>query len=217
MPEFVWTATSPLHAMLVPGSSGAATSKPGVVLAEQTGFGLFQVMARRGRWAKTASVASQFFGVDAPARPAAAFGERATLIWSGADQFMALLPSEDVTAESIHSAFDGIASVSDQSAARCLIRVSGPRARDVLAKISSLDFHPAAFPVGAAATTAIDHISTSVWREADAEDGSAAFGMLVFTSFAQSIWGAIIEAAAEYGMQIVEGGQHRMQPGATRQ
>ena len=98
--------------------------------------------------------------------------------------------------------FAGFASLSEQSDGRALIRISGPRARDLLAKFCSLDLHPAAFPVGSAAATSIDHTPVTLWRDEDGADGAAVFNLLVFSSFAESLWHTILDSGAEYGIEI---------------
>ena len=50
--------------------------------------------------------------------------------------------------DALRQAFAASASLSDQSHARVLISVSGAKARAMLAKLSSIDLHPAAFPIG---------------------------------------------------------------------
>ncbi|TIX36785.1 MAG: sarcosine oxidase subunit gamma, partial [Mesorhizobium sp.] len=92
--------------------------------------------------------------------------------------------------------------LSDQSHARVLISVSGEKARAMLAKLSSLDLHPAAFPAGTGAATSIDHTSINLWRGNDRPDGQAVFNLLVFATFAESLWHTIFDAAAEYGVDI---------------
>ncbi|WP_292681211.1 sarcosine oxidase subunit gamma family protein [Mesorhizobium sp.] len=203
MDEFDWTAMSSLRHALVPGTFGATTPEPGVCLSERTGHRLLQIMARRGRWAETAAVANRFYGVEPPARVAANFGKDITLVWSGLDQYLALLRADHWPVDAIRSAFGDAASVSEQTAGRCLVQLSGPHVRAVLAKVSSLDLHPDAFPIGAAAATSIDHTVVNLWRERNADDGSTVFYMLMFTSFAESIWHLILMAAAEYGCGIV--------------
>lgn len=202
MGEFVWTPTSPLHRPLVSGPLGTAVPQPGVRLTERTGFGLLQIMARRGRWAQTAAAAHRFYGVEPPPRLAAAFGRDVILVWSGADQFLALSQTNHWPVDAVRSVFGGAASVSEQSDSRCLVRLSGPHVRDALAKICSLDLHAEAFPVGVAAATLIDHTAVNLWRERDAGDGGAVFSLLMFTSFAESIWHTILVATAEYGLEI---------------
>ena len=95
----------------------------------------------------------------------------------------------------------GIASLSEQSDGRSLIRISGSRARDMLAKVCSLDLHPAAFPDGAAAASSIDHTSVNLWRGKDVGD-EATFYLLVFATFAESLWHTLLDSGAEYGIAI---------------
>jgi heterotetrameric sarcosine oxidase gamma subunit len=201
--EFSWAARSPLEHVLVVGAYGARRTNPGVSLTEVRGFGLIQVMARRGRSADLANAVHALFGIAAPYRPKAAQAENATLIWSGPDQFLVLSPGDgDPPMDALRQAFSGLASLSDQSHARALIRVAGPDARAMLAKLSSIDLHPAAFPPGSAAATSIDHTSVNLWRDSDLPDGQAAFNLLVFATFAQSLWHTMLDAAAEYGVDV---------------
>jgi sarcosine oxidase subunit gamma len=74
----------------------------------------------------------------------------------------------------------------------------------MLAKVSSVDFHEDAFPVGAAASTSVDHTTVNLWRSADAADGSPVFNLLVFSSFAGSLWHTILDSSVEYGVEVPE-------------
>ncbi len=199
MAEFSWVATTPLWRALVAGHHGAAGSA-GLSMSELTGFELVQVMARRGQWDAAAKAAEQHFGAAAPARPKAVAAGKALLIWSGPDQFLVLSERGSAT-DTARPSFAGTASLSDQSDGRALIRISGARARDMLAKVCSLDLHPSAFPVGAATATSIDHTSVNLWRGDDA-DGSPVFNLLIFTSFAESLWRTLLDSGAEYGIEI---------------
>ena len=204
MPDFSWKPTSPLRTVLHAGRHGEKAGAAGVKLVELTGFDLTQVMARRGRWEETVAAAQAFFGVAAPDIPLAVTGSDATLIWSGPHQFLALWPAgyDADSQERLAGAFAGVASLSEQSDGRAMIRISGPRARDTLAKICSLDLHPSVFPVGAAATTSIDHTAVNLWRGADDAEGNAVFDMLVFSTFAGSLWHMMLDHAAEYGVDV---------------
>lgn len=203
--DLTWNAVSPLAGVLVAERHGAAAGRAGVVLAELGDFSLVQIMARRGGWAQTAKVARARFGVAPPARPAAVFGNGAVLVWSGPDQFLALADRDtEPSLGELREAFAGAASLSDQSDGRCLIRLTGTRVREALAKLSSLDLHDSAFPVGSAAATSIDHTNVSLWRGPDGP-GGATYDLLVFTSFASSLWNTILDAAAEYGVEAGSG------------
>ena len=205
MADFTWTATSPLQHATRPSRHGAAVQHPGIVLSEVRDFSLVLILARRGQWSATAKAAKELFSAEAPAKPFAAKGKTATLVWSGADQFYALFPrvAAEQPLDGLREIFAGKASLSDQSDGRSLIQISGPKVRAMLAKLSSVDFDDAIFPVGAAAATSIDHSGVNLWREADAADGSPVYNILIFTSFADSIWHTILDSSAEYGVEVL--------------
>lgn len=200
MAELEWTATTPLSRIHVAGRHGAAQGAAGVTMAELTDFELVQVMARRGQWGAVAQACAEAYGKTAPARPQAVNGQGALLVWSGPDQFLILSP-RGAAVERARTSFSGMASLSEQSDGRSLIRISGPRARDMLAKVCSLDLHPAVFPVNTAAATSLDHTSVNLWRGEDV-DGEAIFHLLVFATFAESLWRTLLDSGAEYGITI---------------
>lgn len=201
MVEYSWEAQSPLRMAFAPGRLGLASGEAGIAMSEISDFNLVQVMARRGQVADVAKAAKKAWAVLPPEKPGAAVGKGVTLIWTGPDQFFVLsaggVPDPVPPLAGI---FDGVASLSDQSGGRCLIRLSGAKARDALAKVSSIDLHDSVFPVGAAAATSIDHTGVNLWRSADA-NGNPVYSLLVFTSFADSLWHTLADAAAEYGVE----------------
>ncbi len=202
MDDFSWNTQSPLQKALVAGRHGVTKGQAGVTVEEVPEIELIQVMARRGCWAATAKAAKKLFGIEPPSAPEAIVGKGATLIWSGPDQFMVLAMNSQGAEQQdkLRKAVSGIASLSDQSDGRCLIRISGPRARDALAKFCSLDLHDAAFVAGTAATTSIDHTSVNLWRGADG--AAPVYYFLVFSSFADSLWHTIVASSLEYGVEV---------------
>ncbi|BCM18038.1 sarcosine oxidase subunit gamma [Mesorhizobium sp. J8] len=200
MADFSWDIRGPLERALVAGAYGAQ-GDAGVSLTEIRNFDLVQVMARRGKAGETAKAAKARFGVAAPETPKAVAAADATLIWSGPDQFLVLSKGAKHSIEALGPVFAGSASLSDQSHARALISVSGDKARAMLAKLSSIDLHPDVFGVGAAAATSMDHTSVTLWRGGD-RDGRAVFNLLVFATFAESLWHTVLDSAAEYGVTI---------------
>ena len=201
MAEFSWQETSPLSRVLVAGRHGEGRDAAGVTLTELRGFRLVQVMARRGQAEAISDAAASHFGTAAPSRPEAVIAGGTTLIWSGPDQFLGLT-ARSTDAPDTRQFFAGLASISDQSDGRALLRLAGPQARNMLAKVCSLDLHPASFPEGAAAATSIDHTGVNLWRGADGEDGSPSFYLLVFSTFAESLWKTFLDSGAEYGVQV---------------
>jgi heterotetrameric sarcosine oxidase gamma subunit len=200
--EFSWSPRSPLEKALVAGAHGAHGIEAGVSLTEIRNFDLIQVMARRSKAAELAKVAKAHFGVAAPETPKAVGTSDATLIWSGPDQFLILSKGGKHAMQPLGQPFAPSSSLSDQSHARVLISISGTKARAMLAKLSSIDLHPAAFSIGTAAATSMDHTSVTLWRGNDKPDGQAVFNLLVFATFAESLWHSILDSAAEYGVEI---------------
>jgi methylglutamate dehydrogenase subunit D len=205
--EFSWLSSSPLEHVLVVGAHGAREVALGISLTEIRNFDLIQIMARRGKGAELANAAKARFGMAAPEVPKAVSASDVTLIWSGPDQFLVLSKGGKHAIDILRQAFSQSASLSDQSHARALISVSGAKARAMLAKLSSLDLHPAAFPIDAAAATSIDHTGVNLWRGNDRPDGQPVFTLLVFATFAESLWRTMLDAAAEYGVDIGYSGE----------
>ena len=200
MAELDWTATTPLSRIYAAGRHGLKEGAAGLSMAELTDFELVQVMARRGQWDAVTQAGAEIFGKAPPEKPQAVEAERSLLIWSGPDQFL-VLAARGAAVERARTAFAGTASLSEQSDGRSLIRISGARARDMLAKVCSLDLHPAVYPVGTAAATSIDHTSVNLWRGEHA-NGEAVFYLLVFATFAESLWRTLLDSGAEYGISI---------------
>ncbi len=204
MVELNWIATTPLSRVYAAGRHGAAQNAAGLTMVELGDFELVQVMARRGQWSAVAQASADGYGKAAPARPQAIEAGGALLVWSGPDQFLVLsarTSGGNTAMATARSAFAGMASLSEQSDGRSLIRISGARSRDMLAKVCSLDLHPAVFPVGTAAATSIDHTSVVLWRGEDIS-GEPAFYLLVFATFAESLWHTLLDSGAEYGITI---------------
>lgn len=202
MAELDWTATTPLSRIYAAGRHGVKDGAAGLSMGELAGFELVQVMARRGQGDAAAKAGADAYGKAAPVKPEAVEAGDALLIWSGPDQFLVLSARDAGPAmEKARSSFAGTASLSEQSDGRSLLRIAGPRARDMLAKVCSLDLHPDMFPVATAAATSIDHTAVNLWRGKD-DEGSAVFYLLVFSTFAESLWHTLLDSGAEYGIAI---------------
>ena len=98
----------------------------------------------------------------------------------------------------ISNALKATAAITDLSHARVLLHLSGSKRRAMLAKVCSLDLHPAAFPPGAA-TTSLNHTNVVLWR--DPVGVADSFNMPIFATFAESLCGTLLDAAAEYGVK----------------
>lgn len=81
--------------------------------------------------------------------------------------------------------------VADVSQGRTMLRITGSNARDWLAQGCPIDLHPAAFPPGACAQTAIARMPALLM----AVDATPTFDVSVSRSYARSFWHWLAEAA----------------------
>ncbi len=95
----------------------------------------------------------------------------------------------------------GLASVTDQSDGRVVLRFSGPSVRDLLGKALAVDLHPRTFRPGDVALTQAFHIATQVWQV----DEAPTYDLFVARSVAGSLAAWMVEAAEEYGVVVVVG------------
>ena len=119
--------------------------------------------------------------------------------WAGPDQYFVVAQGrgEGALYRELKAALDGIASVSDQSHGRVIIRIEGPKVRNVLAKGTPVDLHADEFAVGKSALTQMAHVGVHLTRV-----GDDAFELSVFRGFAESFWEWITSQAEEFGYMV---------------
>ncbi|MCK1496710.1 sarcosine oxidase subunit gamma family protein [Bradyrhizobium sp. 188] len=143
---------------------------------------------------------SQLIGLHPPQTASAVLTYTHGLVWSGPDQWLLIARQREGFSDLLRLLSDEVA-VSDQSHARAAMCVSGPRAREVLAKGAMIDLHPKVFPVGATALTSFAHIGVQLWRRQDGADGPV-FEILVPRSMTGSYWSWFAASAAEFGCRV---------------
>lgn len=170
MSKAAFTRVSPLADVAVQGRFGAGTSVAGVTLSVRHPLTINTVIARKGKSKAVAEALAKLKSVE--------------VRWAGPDQYF-------VYGE---VSLPGIASVTDQSHGRVVIRIDGPKARAVLAKGTPVDLHSSEFPVGKSALTQMAHVGVHLTRV-----GEDAFDLSVFRGFSESFWEWLTEQAEEYG------------------
>ena len=192
---------SAFSGILVPGRYGKSDGEPGVTVAERTDLGLATVEVRKGQDDALKASVREAYGVDLPDGSAVFRGKDVDFIGTGPGQWLAVsgqLQNEQL-ADDLARKLGSLASVSDQSSGRAVIRVSGPKARDALAKGLAIDLDPRVFGAGRAATSTISHMGVLVWREGETEE----YDIALFRSVAESFWRWLSAAAGEYGYAVV--------------
>jgi methylglutamate dehydrogenase subunit D len=193
---------SALAGVAVPGGFGKLGAEPGIVISELTRLGLATVACRKGQAAALNEAVRKAYGVDLPASSHIAQA-KVSFVGYGPGQWLAVSESlaNEALSRDLSVKLQGLASISDQSGGRTVIRLSGPRVRDVLAKGLSIDLDPRAFPVGSAATSAISHIGVQIWQG----DDTRSYDIAIFRSLTESFWRWLTDSAAEFGYEVVTG------------
>lgn len=121
-----------------------------------------------------------------------------TALWLGPDEWLLVGPpgrERDLESRIREAAGDEPVSVTDVSAQRTTLLVSGPRAHDLLAHGCPLDLHPRAFGTGRCAQTTLGRTQVVLVAR---DEPRAGFWVLVRSSFAGYLAEWLLDAATEY-------------------
>ncbi len=194
------TARPALAGVARPGRFGRPDGAPGVTLFERDGVGLASLAVRKGQAAALRDAVQAAYGAALPDGSRLVAGAEVGFIGTGPGQWLAVSEriAHGALADDLMAKLKGFASVSDQSDGRAVIRVSGPKARDVLAKGLPVDLHPAVFQPGSAATSVINLMGVTLWQV----DAVPSYDIAVFRSLAGSFWTWLTDSAGEFGYAV---------------
>lgn len=182
----------------------AELSRAGVWVCERR-LQMATVMAYRGQRAALSARLSEKYGLRLPDGPRRVANSTAALVGLGPRTFLFQREAGSAVEPELAQALGDTAAVTDQSDAYALLRLGGPRVREILEKCVSIDLHDRVFVPGSVASTSCAHVGVILWR-LDDEAGMARFEMAAFRSFARSLWHFIEESAAEFGLAVVKNG-----------
>ena len=95
---------------------------------------------------------------------------------------------------------DGLVSAFDATHGRALMRVTGARAPDLLAKVCGVDLSEEVTPHGAAFRSSVAKLVTDVVR--DDRDGERSYLLHCERSSGQYLFDALLDAGNEFGMEV---------------
>ncbi|MGH6855456.1 MAG: sarcosine oxidase subunit gamma [Aestuariivirga sp.] len=176
---------SPLADIALQGRFGADKGAPGVELSVRHPVSIIAIIARHGKAKALKAALDRMTGC--------------AILWAGAEQYYAVadgMAEAELYAE-LKARLNVLASVSDQSHGRVTLRISGPKARNVLVKGTPVDLDAKEFPIGKSAATQMAHVGVHLTRT-----GEDAFELSVFRGFATSFWEWLTEQSEEFGYQV---------------
>jgi sarcosine oxidase subunit gamma len=118
------------------------------------------------------------------------------LVWTGPDEWLLTSPgtAPEALEEELRTLLQPVGgSAADVSAQRIVLRLGGPRARQVLAKGCSLDLHPRVFAAGRSAQAVLGQAGVVLLALGEDE-----FAVLVRSSFAGYLASWLLDASLEY-------------------
>ncbi|MEJ8573077.1 sarcosine oxidase subunit gamma [Microbaculum marinum] len=144
-------------------------------------------------------------GVPLPADACTATRQDETaILWIGPDEFWVITPrdGEAGSAKALEKELATIHhQVVDVTSYYTVIELAGPRAAEMLMKLTTLDLHRRAFVAGQVAGSMFGAAQATLWQvEGDEVDGGPTFRLLVRRTMADYLWCLLAEAGFEWGM-----------------
>ncbi|WP_369394929.1 sarcosine oxidase subunit gamma [Streptomyces sp. CG1] len=178
--------------------AAATRSSGGAVRLAEVPF-LAQVNVRVDAKSAAAGAVGLALGLQLPLEPDTTVrtGDM-TVVWLGPDEWLVMGrpgAQRDLDSRIRSAAGDEHVSVTDVSAQRTTLLVTGPRARDLLSHGCSLDLHPSAFGPGHCAQTTLARAQVVLVAR---DETRAGFWVLVRSSFAGYVADWLLDAAVEY-------------------
>ncbi len=199
---------SALKGVAEPGTYGREIAGgPGISLRERPNLSIIQVAAYADTAERTGAVIQSLIGALPPPEPnRSVLVESTQICWIGPNKWWIIETDQRLRADSIaDSIADALASrlgndaaVTTQGHGRSSLRLSGPGARDLLAKGCTLDFHPRRFSAGHCAQTSLGHVNALI----NCIDDEPIFDLFILRSYAVSLWEWITDAAGEFGYRV---------------
>jgi heterotetrameric sarcosine oxidase gamma subunit len=198
MTRSVLTPTAPFWGLLPVSAAGH-----GVIAIDRDGLGLATILVSKNRLGALSQRIGELFGVELPQSSRRVSAGDVAFASVGPEAWLATRESGgNAFTASLQDEIGSLASVSDQSDAYAVLRLTGPKVLETLAKMIPIDVHPRAFTPGDVASTVAAHIGITLWRLADSSDGTPLFEVAVFRSLAVSFWHALCTSAGEFGVTV---------------
>lgn len=170
-------------------------------LSERKALTAIQVLSFRGKHDAAAKAIGKALGMECSTRPGVSASDGKTQVtWNGPNSWMVVCRDDEAGRKpgellaTLQKTIGKLGAVVDQSHGRCCLRLSGPRARRVMAKNTAIDLHPRAFGPGQCAMTSVAHMNATVVQI----DDEPTYDLYVIRSMARSFAHAIEHSCHEF-------------------
>ncbi len=189
---------SALASVYVKGRFGANSDMPGATLEERSSL-TFVHIEYAADDAECALGLADVLGFALPKAGHSAGASNTRALWMGPGRWLVISNDTQYGALAQKIAANlPAAAVNDVSSSRTVLRLTGPKVRDVLAAGCPIDLHPNAWQAGKCATTVLDHFTVTI--DCIAAD---TFDVYVPRGFAQSLYEWLMEAGEEFGVEVI--------------
>ena len=186
---------------LLPRSGEHIVDYKNLRLSERKALTAIQVLSFKGKHETTAAAIGNALGIECATQAGVSNADEHTQVsWNGPNSWM-IVCSDDAAGrkpgellKTLQAAVGDLGAVVDQSHGRCCLRLSGSRARQVMAKNTAIDLHPQTFGPGRCALTSVAHMNASIVQVDDAPT----YDLFVIRSMARSFAHAIEQACREF-------------------
>jgi sarcosine oxidase subunit gamma len=189
------------HLGLVARAASSRTEEAGIIMSEVPHCTVVNIRGTASDPAFSSAVQTATgLPLPAAANTASAAGVW-QILWLGPNEWWITGPDgeADSLIEALRANFAGQhATACDVSESRAIIRLKGPKARDVLMRGVSLDLHPRAFRVGQCAQTGLSRANVLLHLI----DDTPTFEIYVLKSFSDYLWRWLETIARDFNLAI---------------
>ena len=168
-----------------------------VRLSESRPGSLLQVAAWPDTLATVEAVIAELLGLGVPPLGTAVADPNLTIAAIAPGRFLIAGIAPDLAPRLEAALPSEEAAVTDLSHGRAILRLQGSAAAELLARGVALDLHPAAFPPGRVAQTAIHHIDVLLHRRA-----ADSFDLWALRGFAEALAEWLVDAGLEFAIAV---------------
>ena len=201
MVEIYQRRTPLAHLGLVARAASSSKDGAGVILSEVAHRTIVNIRGTASDPALASAVQNATGVALPPSANTVSTGGGRQILWLGPNEWWLTAPDGEAESllEALRAGFAGQhATACDVSESRAILRLKGPKAREVLMRGVSLDLHPRAFHVGECAQTGLSRANALLHLL----DNAPTFEIYVLKSFSDYLWRWLEIVARDFNFAV---------------